>query len=434
MNTTNLMVLGPILAFKGQYKGNWQTSALLVFRDVSYDFKITLKVNNKPVQHPFAVLLKKFHQYQIWCLDWSVNQTEHARKISYSINNGVSHHYFIPGESNHIHLAYGSCFGTHQKKLIPNKDKMWDILQQNHIIHPYHLMLRGGDQIYADNVWKKAPLLQAWKKLPNAKRLKTAFSSKMKQEIEWFYFYFYCRRWSRTLPAKIMRQIPSLMMWDDHDIFDGWGSLPKEHDCPVHSGIYSVAREFFRIFQLQTTEDELKESPFLDTPGFTYGHTIGKTAILALDLRSERKTDQILSNESWESIEAWIDKHLTNSKTSKGLKHLIILSSVPMTYVNTRIVEKALSFFPGRVGLEDDLRDQWQSYSHQQERIKVLEKLFDFSEEAGCRVTILSGDVHVACLGHFTHDSNEISQLVSSAMFNIPPPKLDFSPMLLWLS
>ncbi|HPE71554.1 MAG TPA: hypothetical protein PK018_05160 [Candidatus Competibacter sp.] len=46
-----------------------------------------------------------------------------------------------------------------------------------------------------------------------------------------------------------MASIPSIAMWDDHDIFDGWGSYDEERqNCPVYQGIYPIARRQDRSF------------------------------------------------------------------------------------------------------------------------------------------------------------------------------------------
>lgn len=50
------------------------------------------------------------------------------------------------------------------------------------------------------------------------------------------------------------------MMWDDHDIFDGWGSYPPElQNCPVFSGIFFVARKFYLLFQCHAAEDNHRQ-------------------------------------------------------------------------------------------------------------------------------------------------------------------------------
>ena len=45
------------------------------------------------------------------------------------------------------------------------------------------------------------------------------------------------------------------MTWDDHDIFDGWGSYPDGlQNCPVFQGCYQAAKRFYLLFQQHTTE------------------------------------------------------------------------------------------------------------------------------------------------------------------------------------
>lgn len=49
-------------------------------------------------------------------------------------------------------------------------------------------------------------------------------------------------------------------MWDDHDIFDGWGSYPERLQlCPMFKGLFSVARRFYLLFQHHTTLPRAQE-------------------------------------------------------------------------------------------------------------------------------------------------------------------------------
>jgi len=60
--------------------------------------------------------------------------------------------------------------------------------------------------------------------------------------------------------SHILARVPSLMMWDDHDIFDGWGSHKKWfHDSMVAKGMFACAREAFCLMQLCTAPDELPQ-------------------------------------------------------------------------------------------------------------------------------------------------------------------------------
>jgi phosphodiesterase/alkaline phosphatase D-like protein len=64
-----------------------------------------------------------------------------------------------------------------------------------------------------------------------------------------------------------MARIPTVMMWDDHDIFDGWGSFsePMQHS-PVFQTLFNHARRAFWVFQLQRAVDDLPNLEERDRP------------------------------------------------------------------------------------------------------------------------------------------------------------------------
>src|SRR3546814_11935802 len=48
----------------------------------------------------------------------------------------------------------------------------------------------------------------------------------------------------------MVARVPTLAIWDDHDICDGWGSLPPERmDSPFGRAVFAVARELYLLFQ-----------------------------------------------------------------------------------------------------------------------------------------------------------------------------------------
>ena len=58
--------------------------------------------------------------------------------------------------------------------------------------------------------------------------------------------------WGWEPLARLMAHTPSYMMWDDHDIIDGWGSHSAElHHSPVFQGLFQVAKAAFELFQRQ---------------------------------------------------------------------------------------------------------------------------------------------------------------------------------------
>ncbi|GAV28926.1 hypothetical protein PMKS-002404 [Pichia membranifaciens] len=83
--------------------------------------------------------------------------------------------------------------------------------------------------------------------------------------------------------------------------------------------------------------------------------------------------------------------------------------------------------------LLDDMNDHWCSHTHKRERNKLMKRLIDFGKANNVRITILSGDVHLCCVSRFRgtsetskanpkNDPNFITNLISSAIVNAPPP------------
>ena len=63
------------------------------------------------------------------------------------------------------------------------------------------------------------------------------WSDAMAEEATYFYFTHYRQHWCSKHLADALACIPQVMMWDDHDIFDGWGSYPHALlTCTVFQG------------------------------------------------------------------------------------------------------------------------------------------------------------------------------------------------------
>ena len=439
---SNHTVVGPILGFRGLKEERWCTSALIVLRGDATPPQLLVTSGGVPQQAEKTILLKKYTDVYVWRLEWSVGQTDQEQTVVYTINAGETFHYVVPEINKPLRICYGSCFGFHNLKdvnKVKDKNNMWKVLQRVQAEKPYHLFFMGGDQVYSDQIWETVQPLRDWLSKPLKQRVKASFTADMEQEAAEFYFDLYCQMWSQKLPAAMMSQIPTLMMWDDHDIFDGWGSYaPAQQECAVFKGIYSQARAHFQLFQLQARdEDDLGEATLLGKFGYTYAYRINDLALVALDLRSERTQNQVMSLETWNRLQAWMDEELTEKLPAENsrrtaCKHLLIMSSIPIVNANLNLLETTFDMQPGQQRIEDDLKDQWLSRAHQQERLRLIHRLLRFSKDSSCRVTIVSGDAHTASLGYIQSErdqttcaeANVINQLTSSAMVNLPPSAL----------
>jgi hypothetical protein len=136
-----------------------------------------------------------------------------------------------------------------------------------------------------------------------------------------------------------------------------------------------------------------------------------------------------MSPQSWKAVYEWLDALPAPGKPGSPA-HLFVLSSIPVVYPDFQLLENALGLYPGRQELEDDLRDHWTSAPHRQERLRMIHRLLAFSEVKQCRVTVLSGDVHVGAVGVVRSERssgneqavNTINQLTSSGIVHPAPP------------
>jgi hypothetical protein len=105
-------------------------------------------------------------------------------------------------------------------------------------------------------------------------------------------------------------------------------------------------------------------------------------------------------------------------------RHMLIMSSVPLTHVEMPLLERVYTTLPGHSDLEDDLRDQWQSATHRDEWQRMLGCLVGFAARTGARVTSLSGEIHMGALGVVEGGAVRIHELTSSGIVHPPPGKL----------
>jgi len=431
------LVVGPILGFRGSENGEWHTCALIVTPEDAKPPKLRWSAEGADESDADCADLKLFDGLKAWRFDWGVEQTDKEQKIEYALTgDGASYAYNVPAKDRPPRIAYTSCAGFHDPKGVRDikgrKNAMWEDLAQRHREQgAYHLMVMGGDQVYADQIWEVIPQLKSWIQKPLEEQEGEELTEETMAQIGHFYSELYSESWGEEETAWVMSRVPALMTWDDHDIFDGWGSRSTAlQNTRVYEQIYEIARDYFRLFQLQANDDEdlpaamlLKRDGGGERKNLTYTYRIGNDVALAmLDMRSERTRERVMGPETWEALRGWMRRNLN------GCKHLLVVSSIPVVYVDANMLEGTLGLVPGQQDLEDDFRDQWQSRAHLQERLNLIHELFDLAKDKHCRATIVSGDVHLGALGHITSEldgrspaeANAIVQLISSPLVNTP--------------
>ncbi|MEQ8814416.1 MAG: alkaline phosphatase D family protein [Thalassobaculum sp.] len=318
--------------------------------------------------------------------------------------------------SGDLRIAFVSCNGQENGDLrrpVDERNAMWERLARENASRPFGLLLQGGDQLYADEVLDADPGLRRWWNAPVRDKDRHPYTVAMRETAERFYFERYLALFEQPGIAALCARVPSLMMWDDHDIVDGWGSHPSRTlDSPVGRGLFAAARAAFALFQLARSPDEA------DAMGGTlgYGAAFPGFTVVAPDLRSERRPDRVMGPAGWAALEGWL-------ATASDGERLLLMSTVPLLGPRLSWVEWLIGALPGIAKYKDDLRDQWQSRSHRAEWRRLLRTLEREAVERGRGVTALSGEIHLATRGEMAFgDGSVLHQLVASGIAHPAPP------------
>lgn len=422
---TNVLV-GPILHFRGVCENRWGIGMVVAVDGPGGE---TPDLSIKPAPHDKNVVVTKLlteGTRTVFVYDSAYAQGDAPFRVTYTLN-GKENSFLVPAIGEPLRLTGTSCNGFHnpaEKVKLKNEEFfMWKVMNDEHKKEQFHLILQGGDQVYADPLFTSAPSLASKKIEPGNEAGGTLpYTPEMDAEVATFYMDLYIKSWKGPHISTGLASIPSIMMWDDHDIFDGWGSYDaKLLNSAIYQGIFKQAEKFYCAFQLGCTLEKL---PPATLPGNHRGksqvYVIGRTAILAADLRTERSIHQVMHSDTYVCLSQWFSQ-------KRELDHLIVISSIPMIYNDFSTIESAIRGSGAEI--EDDLLDHWRSADHAKERYAFLRQLLDFAYKNNTRVTLLSGDVHIGALGcvvdkRHSKQTNtaSINCLISSAIVNVPPP------------
>ena len=327
----------------------------------------------------------------------------------------------IPPKGALPNIAFFSCNGESHETAYhgpQHAQRMWDHMQETHEEDQpdfdgekgaYSLLIGGGDQVYADKLWQREPL-KNYKDLSFNQVADAEVEDGFEEAVLGLYIGLYAEHWSKPFMRDVFARVPGTFTWDDHDIRDGWGSQPnevEESDC--YWAVERAASDCFEAFQLGgrqlTAESESgpeRGGPLCREAGHYLQHlrfceSRAELDVVMLDIRSGRSRHRVLSGHQWVELKALLAEHRERSDHGRP-RHLVLVSSVPLVHYR---------YYPGDVpmnaqGLNDDLLDQWEHDYHRGERKRLIELLLQHAKAAHCRVTILSGDVHVGARGKVT--------------------------------
>lgn len=312
------------------------------------------------------------------------------------------------------HMPYSS------KDNIVNMD-MWEALHAEMSRSDADFLIAGGDQVYTDghrdlSIWK---LLKSVKsELPKSRDARIEIMKSWYRDI-------YRGYWGHEQLKKVLRSFPTYMIWDDHEIMDGWGSYDKDELSDQLDTILEfedrelnlkLAGEMREVAELVYREYQHAHNPVTGHEGLDYCFNAGECAFYVLDMRGARdftrKTDdKILGAAQMDRFLKW----LGGADTAKATA-VFIVSPVPVLHASSFVVN---NFDIPTFGLADDLRDEWDHESNWKERDRMLDVIFDLSSKRGQPFIFLSGDVHIGAafrLERASAPSAKVYQLTSSAI------------------
>lgn len=276
------------------------------------------------------------------------------------------------------------------------------------------LVLHVGDQIYGDSTFARAlGIIESNE--PKSKKAQD-------EQILEGYRRLYRVWWNDPSTRYVLANVSNLMIWDDHEIRDDWGSREADYD-PKSSEyrIGTLARQVYREYQRQLWDDfDINVKP--NTSDEHHFHVWGAIGVLFVDQRSGRSFGRdaarpYLGTRQWDQIEG----ALKTGDLSK-VRALIAVTSVPLVYLGRNVTNLGSSF-------ADDLYDHWSYVIHSKEQIEMLRALREWKQGGNNQkeLLVVGGDVHVGGYTDIKHEGKTMfKQLITSPITNTPPKWYEF--------
>ena len=325
------------------------------------------------------------------------------------------------------HMPY-RVSGLFHKRTELASPEMWDYLGATlrDAEDEVAVVIAGGDQAYADGV----PTLDIWKLLNRSMRREGGQLVPDEEDMLSWYRDIYRGYWGFESVQRVFDRYPTYMIWDDHEIADGWGSRHLGDDGPDDGlaqmlpdledrglsradGRVLVQRMFAAAVRAYE-EYQHSHNPGTAPGLWDYAFRRGGAAFYVLDGRGnrniERDTNRILGSPQLERLEEWA-AGLDPDETP----FVFVTSAVPLLHARAALVGADSRRIVEALDLGDDLRDAWEHGLHDEERRALLAVLLGLARR-GHRVAVLSGDVHVSAAFSIEDDGARIWQLTSSAI------------------
>lgn len=282
-----------------------------------------------------------------------------------------------------------------------------------------HAQIHLGDQIYADDQWKEQ-LYIPWPTLSDRHQARVASYNQV-----------YDGFWRFPEWGELLRLAPACMMWDDHDVRDGWGD--NWHDFrdgkfkPAAWEKFQAARRALGLYQTQGNP------PAQVRRDFQFSLDLGPVSIFVFDPRTYRCYQDPgdyhpFGPGQMERYRAWL------AKAGEKSQVLIVVTASPAVFIKRWRLDMAAYKLTGFMrwmerflhwdAFDDDWRDQLACSLNLKTRDAMVGGLAEVllrHPRGAKRAILVAGDVHV---GGFCRipvgEGKEIHQWIASPTSNIP--------------
>ncbi|MGB3618533.1 MAG: alkaline phosphatase D family protein [Catalinimonas sp.] len=282
---------------------------------------------------------------------------------------------------------------------------LWQTLYDN-FVRPDGLdaLFHVGDQVYADGVYE-----WCYRKYCRS----NGGSRALAETCRAAYRDVYRRTWQHPGTRAVLANVPNLMIWDDHEVHDGWSYQPERRadDVPARF-VRRQARRVYREYQRQLWDAQ----PLTDTGGFEHHHhTWGEVGALFVDQRGGRTFHYdpeypFLGKQQWEDLDA----ALGPGGTYESVRALVVVTTVPLAFIAAELQPLARRF-------ADDLQDHWSGPEQRRDQTRLIRLLRAWKAQGAREVFVVGGDVHTGGHSRIVLDGEEVCRQLVSSPITHPP-------------
>jgi phosphodiesterase/alkaline phosphatase D-like protein len=326
-------------------------------------------------------------------------ETKYTVSLNDSVTNMIESYFTtLGGPTGNLNFAVSSCMDRFVQADKEDKADLWADLLKRVQNNEVQYLLQTGDQLYMDdpfgNPTTAKPYYACQQILNQTSR--DEWDSKKPEMIELLRNEF---RQTWTIPSvrETLAKIPSLTIFDDHEVRDDWGYIDTDSDPTSQDFYYGLlARQVIYEYERQLREDV----DFTNLTNITtdyYAETLNGIGFYFMDYRGirtwNRNYSQMNGMQIGETQWAYLDQLLepTNG-TFADVKSFFLVSPLTVIFLVEAFVE--IGYFSN-----NDAQESW-SFGYLDEQARLLNLLRNWKlGRDGRELVILDGDVH---MGGFT--------------------------------